>query len=58
MGFLESLPIGCLPTWKVSQMDALKKVMSVSTLLTNVSVDANRHKCYFLFRLSIEVTHL
>lgn len=27
-------------------------------LLTNVSVDANRHKCYFLSRLSIEVEHL
>lgn len=37
-------------------MGALKTVMSFSKLLlTNVSVDANRHKCYFLFRLSIEV---
>lgn len=37
----------------------LKKVMSFSKLLlTNVSVDVNRHKCYFLFRLSIEVKHL
>lgn len=39
-------------------MGALKKVMPFSNLLlTNVSVDANRHKCYFLFRLSIEVEH-
>lgn len=40
-------------------MGALKKVMLFSkSVLTNVSVDANRRKCYFLFRLSIEVEHL
>lgn len=50
---------GYLPTWNVSQMNALKKVMSFSELLlTNVSVDTNRRKCYFLLRLSIEVEHL
>lgn len=27
-------------------------------LLTNVSVDANRYKYYFFFRLKIEVEHL
>lgn len=40
-------------------MGALKKVMSFSKLLLiNVSVDANRRKRYFLFRLSIEMEHL
>lgn len=40
-------------------MCVLKKVMSFShLLLTNVSMDANRHKCYFLFRLSIEGEHV
>lgn len=50
---------GYLPTWKVSQMGALKKVMAFSKLLlTNVSVVANRCQCCFLFRLSTEVEHL
>lgn len=51
---LGSSQLGKFPRWV-----HLKKVMSFSNLLlTNVSVDANRHKCYFLFRLSIEVEHL
>lgn len=49
---------GYLPTWKASQMGALKKVMSFSKLLTNVSVDANRRQCCFLFRLSTAVERL
>lgn len=50
---LGSSQLGKFPRWV-----HLKSYVNSNLLLTNVSVDANRHKCYFLFRLSIEVEHL